>query len=420
MVQRQLITFCVMAFISLNSFADDPPASTPDGNTATSAFQPGKGLEIHSADKAFKLNIKLFAHVLYTATGGTGPLSTTKTRDIDNYQQSFEVRRARLVFSGNFFGEHNQYYVQLAFSPKDMQFKNGAPSKSPIFDWYFKFDYLRDLTLQVGQYRIPYSKQRQLPYANLQFIDRSLGNFEFNLDRDIGCDLRSDDFLGLGLLRYRVGVFIGEGRDGVAATDFGMLYVARVELLPLGIYKDNSEADLERRVKPGLAIGAAYAFAHDAKRDRGILGNAPDDEGATDIHNATVDIALKVAGISVFSEFYMRQGWRHYGDGTVIDDVTGDEIPAPHTPPRNALGWFGQLGYVLPWAPLEPVFRYSQVHPYRTDTSIGDRVDEVGGGLNWYIEGSAMALKADYHHRFSGGDLGDGTHELRLSFQAGF
>ena len=422
--QALLSTFLLM--VPFSAFGVETQTVTSPDPAVSMEFKPGKGLDINSPDKAFRLTMKVFGQIQYTSTGGDGPTSSGKTRGDDEWEQSLAVRRARLYLSGNFFGEHNKFYVHLAFSPQDMKFSGGIPTKSPIFDWYFKFDHLRDLTFQVGQYRIPFNKSRVMSYAKLQFVDRTAANFEYNLDRDIGFDFRSDDFLGLDLLRYQAGVFIGEGRDGYGASDYGMLYVARLELLPLGLFNDYGDADLERRKRPGLAMGVAYAFLDDAKYSRGILGNTFSDGGTSDIHTATADVALKYAGLSVTGEFYYRDVSRNYGDIQAVDD-NGDPVfendgvtpVIDREAPRTGLGWFAQVGWLVPRIPLEIAGRYGQVHPVGDDSPIG-RLDEIGAALNWYIYGHSMAVKADYHHRFASGDMADATDEVRLSLQAGF
>ena len=403
-------------------------AETPAEQTdnASVRIQKGTGLDIRSADGDFQLKIKVFGQLQYAVTGGAGATAKGDSRDVQRFEQSFAVRRARLYFSGYLFGEHNKYSIQLAFSPQDMGFKNGGPTKSPIFDWYFRFDYLRDLTLQVGQYRIPFNKSRVIPYAKLQFIDRTAANFEFNLDRDIGIDVRSADVLGLNLLRYYAGVFIGEGRDGYSPSDFGLVYVARLELHPLGLFSDYLEADLERSESPRLAFGAAYAFLHDAKYSRGITGGVPADGGTSDLHVVTADLAFKFRGFSLLSEFYYRQSNRDFGNVQMLDE-NGDPIfeddgvtpVVDREQGRIGLGWFSQIGWMLPGIPLEIAGRYGQVHPHGSESPIR-RLDEFGLAVNWYIFGPSMALKTDYHRRFFDGEIEQSTDEIRLSFQAGF
>src|SRR5690606_27557452 len=150
----------------------------------------------------------------------------------------------------------------------------------------------------------------------------SIGNAEFNLDRDIGLELRSNDFLGLDRLRYYGGIYLNAGRDAHELKGLDMMYLARVEVLPLGGAAkrwDYKEANLARDLSPRLSLGAAYAFLDGAENDQGILGRAPLDGGTTDTHNVTADAVFMVAGLSVSGEFYWRQGRRDFGDATTVD-----------------------------------------------------------------------------------------------------
>jgi phosphate-selective porin OprO/OprP len=84
---------------------------------------------------------------------------------------------------------------------------------TPVYDAYLQFEQLRDLTVRVGQYRVMYTRERNIADVNPLLIDRSLVNAEFNVDRDIGLDIRSEDLGGIKKLRYYAGVYLGEGRD---------------------------------------------------------------------------------------------------------------------------------------------------------------------------------------------------------------
>jgi phosphate-selective porin OprO/OprP len=403
-----LVIITVLAAATQTHPKENTPDPTDANKGVSAEFEPGKGLDMSSSDGDFRLVTNLAGQVLYTVVSD----------EEEETSQSLQIRRARLVFSGHWFGEHNKYYIQFALSPRDLQFKDGNPTKSPVFDWILTFDYLRDFSFRLGQYRVPFSRQRRIPYSKLQLVDRALANFEFNLDRDIGMDFHSNNLLGLDLFRYNAGVFIGEGRDTYEQSDFELLYVARVEVLPLGMFEDYFEADLERRSKPALSIGAAYAFLDKAKGNRGILGSAPSDGGTTDTHNATADLMFKLVGFSLLSEVYYRKGKRDFGDATVIGE-SGVEVAAPLEDARTGMGWFAQVGWVVPKVPFELAGRYSQVRPVGDHTSL-TRSDEVGGGLNWYFFGPSLKLSADYFHTFKEGDLDNATDQLRVQLQAGF
>jgi hypothetical protein len=330
------------------------------------------------------------------------------------------VRRARLQVAGHFFGSHNKYKLQLALSPRDLQFGPTGAQRSPVLDAILEFDHLRDATVSAGQYMVPWNRQRIVSSRDFELVDRSIASGEFHLDRDIGIQVASNDVAGLGVLRYLGAVFMGEGRDGDTFTDSGLLYVARVEVLPTGDAKsrwDYEEGDLEHVEKPRVSLGAAYAFHDRAAHDRGVMGSVPTDGGTTDLHLATADLVAQWQGISLMGEVYWRDASRDFGGATEVD-ATGATVPAPREAPRNGTGWFVQAGYVLPDAPLGLAARYSRVRGTGSSTSLDDS-DEIGGGPSWYIAGHDFKLQADYFHHWSK-DFGAGSDAVRTQLTAGF
>lgn len=375
-------------------------------------FRPGKGLEISSEDGRFSLITRLRAQLRYTFEHDGMLEEDDATQGTDTMQQSLQLRRARLQFVGHIFNKHNKFKAEIGISPKDMGLQSGGGMKhSPMLTWYFEFDYLRDATVRMGQYKIPYNRQRVISSGNLMLVDRSLANGEFNLDRDVGFDLRSKDLGGLGKkLRYYAGIYLGEGRDSYRPTDFGMQYLVRVEYLPLGNFKDYHESDMRRIGKPRLSLGGAASFIDNAKNNRGIKGKTPTDGGRTDVFSATGDFMFKYSGLSVQGAMFYRKGIRDFGtdelpvldaDGNEQTDGNGDLVTAVvEEAPRTALGWHGQVGYLIPHLPIEFAGRYAQVRPIGEDASDSSvkRSDEVVGGFSYYIAGHPTKLQFDYTH----------------------
>lgn len=95
-------------------------------------------------------------------------------------------------------------------------------------------------------------------------------------------------------------------------------------------------------------MGVAYAYLQNARRNAGILGEVPADEGTTNFHNVTADVMFKLAGFSLLSEFYYREGTRNPGTAR---DSSGQPIPLE--PARDGMGFFAQVGYLLPRTALE-------------------------------------------------------------------
>ena len=372
-------------------------------------YKPGTGLTFTSKNKRFELATRLRAQFRYTLENEDEAADTT---------HGLSIRRARLQFKGHVFNEHNRFKTELALSPRDMGFDGVVTHRTPILDWYFDFTYLRDFTIRIGQYKVPYSRQRVVSSGDLQLVDRSLANGEFNLDRDIGFDIRSKDFLGLDKLRYYAGVYFGEGRDQYRPSNFDMFYLARVEVLPFGMFKDYKEADFERSLRPRLSLGAAYAFVDGAVGNRGILGSTPSDGGTTDYHNVTADAVFMIGGFSAFGDVYYRQGRRRFGDAVVVDE-TGMETAAPREAPRNGVGWSAAAGYLIPRVPFELATRYAQVLAVGNATSLTRR-DEVGGGVSYYFAGHPLKLQMDYFAQFPNGQVAHPDHIMRLQLQAAF
>jgi phosphate-selective porin OprO and OprP len=406
------LTSVVSLTFAAPAFATESPAvpEIEQSNMATRsvdpskiAFKPGKGLEISSEDGDFKLITRLRAQLRYTLEQEDGDLA-----------HGMQLRRARLLFKGHMFGKENGYKFELAVSPKDIGLKStnvGTISKSPMLDWYFNFSHLRDLTIRLGQYKVPYSRQRVVSSGNLQFVDRSMVNGEFNLDRDVGFDLRSKDLFGLGLMRYYAGVYMGEGHSSWDTGDFGMMYLGRLEFLPLGLFKDYSEGAFERSPEAKLSVGVGFAYLDEGKKNKGIIGSAPADGGTTDTMNLTADLTFRVSGLSLESAFFLRDGTRNAGE--TLDEV---REPIPTEEPRDGMGFYTQAGYLLPNTRVEVAGRYGQVLAASADTSLGDS-SEAGLGLSYYMAQHAMKIQGDYFHAWGEDGFSAGSDEARLQMQ---
>ena len=386
-------------------------AASP-GGAPNQRFVPGKGLEIKSADGRFALAMSLRFGFLYSLRHTPPQPEGGAAAPLPLYDNNLEIRRFRAVFHGNLFGAHNKYFLQLALAPRELDVRDGVVHGSPVYDAYLQFEKLRDLNLRVGQYRVMYTRERNIADVNPLLIDRSLANNEFNVDRDLGLDVRSEDLGGLKKLRYYAGVFLGEGRDANKFTDPGLMYVARVDVLPFGLFDDYEASDVWRYKKFRASFSGAYAFIDRAHKDRGVLGSVPADGGTTNYHNATADLMFKYAGWSLEAGYMWRRGKRN--PGAAVDEMGA---PIPVADARNGHGWLIQTAFLLPKLRLEPALRYSGNRALGLATSMPNR-DEIGGGLNYYFYGHNLKLQLDYFHTFDVGQIALGTDLVRLQLQA--
>ena len=331
-------------------------------------FRPGKGVEINSADDDFQLRIRVRVQMLYTyVNGDVGP---DESDEKDQNLNDFRLRRARFVFQGHFFGKHNQYKLEIDPLRRD----------NVVLDYYLDFTKNRDIQVRVGQYKISSNRQRVISSGNLQMVDRSRVNSEFTLDRDMSIDIRSRDFLGKNRMRYVLGLSTGNGLNNPQFTDFAMVYLARFEYLPMGIFRDMSEVDFAR-TKPRLAIGATYSFFDNANQDRGMFGEPFQDGGTADYHFVFVDAMFKARGFSAITEFAFRTGTRKLGDIIPTDPEYDPDLPVD---PRNGLGWMLQAGYLIPNQRFEFAGRGAIKQATRSPTSLKDDY-AITGSVSWYF-----------------------------------
>lgn len=394
------------------------------------AFEPGEGVLISTPDHRFEMNIRSRGMLLFTLEVPEPDASGARP----DPGVDLDVRRARVTIQGRLFDPNVRYRLQLAIAPRDMLETTyaeanssgafgtlGAPHRSPLIDWYVESRHLRELHVRAGQFIVPFNRHRVTSSSSLQLVDRSLASSEFNLDRDLGIQLYSPDVGGMGWLRYYAGLFMNEGRDGLFGADLGFLYVARLEVLPLGLFDDYSEGDIAASSAPHLSIGASYAFANQGHLTQSTIGRLASDGGTFDYHNVEIDAVLQWHGFSLLSEVMFRQGWHRAGPIAVTPDSTMRA--------RNGMGWFAQAGYLLPDTPVEIAARYGFTLPLfdsPTETSPVSARSELGAGVNLFFHRHAFKLQLDYFHLWSdapGGPAGGapfevGEERVRVMFQA--
>jgi len=387
---------------------------------AGGTFKPGTGFIFKTEDDLFSMGVR--ARIQFR--------NETEFEDGDVLNTA-GIRRARLQFKGNMWGKNNKYKAEFAFSPKDLGMKGDGPKRSPLLSFYSEHTQLRDLSIRLGQYKLLYSRQRVVSSGNQAFVDRSTAQGEFNVDRDIGFHFFSKDLFGLDLFKYYAGMTIGEGRDVWEeenlkdGDDASYQALARFEVLPFGQFKDYSEVDFTRLDKPRMSLGAAFAYLKNGRKDRGYQGSTFADGGTVNYSNMTADVLVKWAGLSLFSEFYWREGRRDNVGDPVVDEtgapvLDDDGAAVSVAEARNGIGGSVQLDYLLPNLPVNVGARYSGISQGAfgdSSTTIGEKA-EVGGTVGWFVGGHPLKIQADYFHLINGG--GETADRVRVQMQVAY
>ena len=218
-------------------------------------------------------------------------------------EHNFIVRRSRLKFDGFAYSTKLKYKLELGLSNRDISGANEFNRNTPryILDAVIMWQFAKNWELWAGQTKLPGNVERVVSSANLQLIDRSLLNSRFNIDRDLGIQIRHKSNLGGEfLMREKFAISQGEGRNVTEGNEGGLQYTGRLEFLPFGAFKskgDYSQSDLKREGTSKLMVGFTYNFNENAVRERGFAGDymiRNDKTIFVEYHIVSIPISLQI------------------------------------------------------------------------------------------------------------------------------
>ena len=368
---------CISLFLCMNLSSQE-----------TNAPKFGKGLfNLIGKDSSFSMNMSARMQMLGTSNWDLN-------NGLTNPSSSLLVRRARLKFDGFAYSPKLKYKLELGLSNRDIgkasSFTNEAPKY--ILDAVVKWNFSGNFVLWFGQTKLPGNRERVISSGDLQQVDRSLLNSRFNIDRDMGFQLRhhfnlTDTFI----VREMFSVSQGEGRNITTGNLGGHQYTSRIELLPFGKFASKGDyrgSDLKFEPAPKLALGFTYDFNDDAVKNRSNQGSYMiTDTGfySTNISTVFVDAMYKHNGFSFMGEYAVRDAedaFAKNSDGT----LTGDLVQV-----GNALNL--QTGYLLSET-LEISGRYTNIDWDQNITGKGNET-QYTLGLSKYILGHKLKVQTD-------------------------
>ena len=353
----------------------------------TSKF--GKGIfNIKGENDSFSMNISARMQFLTSSTwiesdGGYG-----------SPESNFLVRRSRLKFKGFAYDPKITYKLELGLSNRDISGANEFTSNAPryILDAYVRWNFYKNFTLQVGQGKLPGNIERVISSGDLAIVDRSLLNSRFNIDRDLGMQLRHHFKLSEKFIVKEIfAISQGEGRNITKGNLGGHQYTGRVEVLPFGNFKSKGDyrgADLEFEESPKLLAGVVYDINNDAVKSRSNMGSYLEtNEGfyQTDINTLFFDTHFKYRGFSIMAE---------YADRTADDPIAKNEDNSPTGDVVNVGDAFNfQMGYVLP-SNIAITGRYSNVN-FDEIVTAKNKISQYTLGLSRYVAKHKLKVQTD-------------------------
>jgi len=340
----------------------------------------GKGIKVQAKDSSFYAKIGFRFQSLF---------SSSLNLENDVWDRSMMIRRSRLKAEGWALSPKFSYKVELALSNRDI--KGGSKTEfgntaNIILDAVLKYHINSNWSLWFGQTKLPGNRERVFSSQKLQFVDRSLVNARFNLDRDVGVQLHHKGNIGSLVIKEAFSLSLGNGRNVIINDENGYQYTGRIEFLPMGEFTGKGDyygADLAREKTLKMAIGITADYNNNAFRSRGNLGSflidpVSEDYITDNLNTLFVDAIVKKNGFSSQAVYAIRKS-------------------------PNSLGDFGvgqglnlQAGYVFT-NKVEFAARYSNINA-ELISSLNDQ-SEYALGFSKYFSGHNLKCQADlsYH-----------------------
>ena len=328
-------------------------------------------------------------------------------------QADARVKRLRLRFDGYIYSPKLVYSIQLGFTHYDSEdLPNG--SKNIIRDAIVYYVPNAVWNIGFGQTKIKANRARINSSSALQFVDRSIVNSEFNIDRDFGFfgelnPLRGDGFN----ISAKASITSGEGRNWGTSKKGGFAYTGRLELYPFGRFKVKGEIvegcyEYDERLR--ILVAGAYSYNDRTSRLEGQRGALMPGDATRDLGSYFVDFIIKYRGWAFYTDFM----------GRTCDRPLFDEDPAAYIYTGSGLNIQTSWLIKRKW---EIALRNSTLFPSETIRRLAgyQNHNQTTLGLTRYIIGHNLKVQADIsYNAYAERDVNiipDGFDRWQLRFQ---
>ncbi len=407
--QEQYDTLIDQEAVTSDDILAQPVASAQSSSSATefvvrqieeqipvTASQESSGFRLETRDGNWRTDLQWRAQTRFTTPYRSDPRQVSSFNGED--QHNFEARRLRMKIGGHGFQPWLRYYFEVDLQPSRDVDDSSSSSSARVIDWRLdiaKYDWAN---IRLGQWKIDLNRERVDSSGRQQFVERSIANRVFTMDRQVGVQVRGHLFQDTPAdMRYYAGVFNGEGKS-VNNTDDNLMYMGRLQWNFLGRDLSWRQTDVEFTEKPTGSIAIA-GFTNEGACTRWSssgCGNLDGFERPADaaelspslykINQAVQEFAFKYRGFSAQQEYHRKR---------ITNQVTGER--------HELTGGYAQAGYffsnIFPSIPepLELAVRYAYVNePNRTDLTFENKREELTIGANWFIAGHNNKITLDY------------------------
>jgi phosphate-selective porin OprO/OprP len=376
------------------------------------------GMQLSSRDGNWETYLGWRAQMRFSDSYGGDPRQLGSF--IDNGADkvsNFEARRLRMKIGGHGFQPWLEYYFEVDLQPSRDTDDSGADASARVIDWRIDIAKWDWGGIRIGQWKVDLNRERVDSSGRQQFVERSIANRVFTMDRQVGVQLRGHLFKNTAAdMRYYAGVFNGEGK-GVNSNDNNMMTMGRLQWNFLGRDLSWRQTDVEYTDKPtgSFAIAGFSASSSCTRWSSSGCGSldgfekpAAASPGQYSIDQLVQEFAFKYRGFSAQQEYHRKE---------IVDnkDLSKSVLT----------GGYAQAGYffhhIFPEVPeqLELAIRYAYVNePNKTNRVVENKRKETTIGANWFIAGHNNKVTLDYSHlTLDDGLLTESASDNRLRLQ---
>ncbi len=353
----------------------------------------GSGFRFATRDGNWRTDLQWRAQTRFTTPYRSDPRQISSFNGPD--QHNFEARRLRMKIGGTGFKPWLQYYFEVDLQPSRDFDDSSTASSTRVIDWRIdvaKWDWGG---IRLGQWKVDMNRERVDSSGRQQFVERSIANRVFTIDRQVGVQLRGHLFQDTPAdMRYYAGVFNGEGKS-VNNADDNMMYMGRWQWNFLGRDLSWRQTDVEYTELPtgSFALAGATTTGACTRWSSSGCGNLDGFEKPADaapdqyeIDQFVEEFAFKYRGFSAQQEHHVKK---------IRDTATGVE--------SELTGGYVQAGYFFHHmfpsvpAPLELAARYAYVEePNAANLGFDNDREEFTIGANWFFSGHNNKLTLDF------------------------
>lgn len=377
------LLFCSLISVLLSSLSLSMPLQAQEQKETNNGISYGKkGFTLGSDDGLFSLSIQNRIQFRYANPFDSDPRSVS---DLEQELSSFLIRRARTKLNGHAYVPWLKYYLQYDW-------------KDPILrDFRITLDKYPWANLWAGRSKVLYNDERVTSSGKQQFVNRSIVNDIFTVDRQEGFQFFGHLFPDTWHdFSYAAGVFTGLGVGERDNDDLNMMYAGRLQWNILGGEMPFSHSDLAVHETPALSVAVAAAtnqsrcitFATSQNSCRSLPGGEVGEAGQYRLNQMMEEIRFKWQGLAIKHELHSKRVTDTLNtEGNATTHLLGSLIQAGYFP--------HQLWSLIP-KEIEIAGRYAFVDPNTAQTR--DLQQEFSGIITYFMQGHDNKLSLQISH----------------------